>query len=674
VNTLSSSWLTARNESLLNVLPIAICICEAPGGTIQFYNRRTAELWGREPALNDSTECFDGTFKIYAADGEPLPREQTPMAKVLSTGIALSDQELIFERIDRSRRTVLVSVEPIRDENGKLTGAVSVFQDITERNEARDALRESEVRFRALVDSMDDIVFTLDLNGRYTGAYGRWLERNGIPADYFPGKTIHQALNVEAARTTEMAYRRALLGEHVVYDWSAEFRNGVRDVQTVLSPVRNELGTAIGVVGVGRDITETRHTEADLKTRVEQAAALAQIGQRALIGTDLTPLLNEVCTLVSQMMNVEICFITEILPDHRRLFRASVGLGEGAVGEQFEGISLTEISELTLPLVIPDLRAETRFKVHPLLREHGAISGVSVMIYGEKAPFGFLSIFSRQYRVFSSVDISFLQAISNVLAAAVERKRAEAELQEAWQAAETASRAKSSFLTNMSHELRTPLNSIIGMSQVLLMMAVGPLNDIQQGYANDILACGKHLLNVINDVLDLSRTESHRVQLTLSEASLPGLLYESLSMIGHKALAAAITLETDIDESVPAIHLDRRRILQVVFNLLGNALKFTPEGGRVGVRLFCRGNQARVEIWDTGIGIAPENQARLFQPFERLEDVALSRQYEGTGLGLALSKQLIELHGGEIGVNSEGEGKGATFWFTLPLDSTDLTS
>ncbi len=206
------------------------------------------------------------------------------------------------------------------------------------------------------------------------------------------------------------------------------------------------------------------------------------------------------------------------------------------------------------------------------------------------------------------------------------------------------------------------------------MMAVGPLNAIQRGYVNDILACGKHLLNVINDVLDLSRAESHRVQLTLSEASLPGLLYESLSMIGHKALAAAISLETDIDESIPAIRMDRRRILQVVFNLLGNALKFTPEGGRVGVRLFRHGNQARVEIWDTGIGIAPENQARLFQPFERLEDVTLSRQYEGTGLGLALSKQLIELHGGEIGVQSEGEGQGATFWFTLPLDSTDSVS
>jgi PAS domain S-box-containing protein len=658
-----------RNESLLNVLPVAICICEAPGGMIQFYTRRTAELWGREPALNDPAERFIGAFRVYSAGGELLPHEQTPIAKVLSTGIALSDQELIIERPDQSRRTVLVSVEPSHDESGRLMGVVSVFQDITERKQTSEALRESEVRFRALVDSMDDIVFTLDLNGRYTGAYGRWLERNGIPADYFPHKAIHQALNVEAAATTEQAYRRALLGEHVVYDWSAEFRNGLRDVQTVLSPVCNELGTVIGVVGVGRDVTETRRTEADLKTRIQQAAALAQIGQRALIGTDLTMLLNEVCTLVSQMMNVEICFITEILSDQRRLFRAGVGFREGIVGEMIEGISLADTDALSWPITIPDLRTETRFKVHPILREHGAVSGISVMLYGEKMPFGFLTVFSRHYRLFSGVDISFLQAVSNVLAAAVERKRAEAELQEAWQAAEAASRAKTSFLANMSHELRTPLNSIIGMSQVLLMMAVGPLNDIQRGYANDILACGKHLLNVINDVLDLSRAESHRVQLVLSKVSLPGLLYESLSMIGHKALAASITLETDIDESVPSINLDRRRILQVVFNLLGNALKFTPEGGHVGIRLFRQSDQARVEIWDTGIGIAPENQARLFRPFERLEDVTPSRQYEGTGLGLALSKQLIELHGGQIGVVSEGEGKGATFWFTLPLDS-----
>ncbi len=114
---------------------------------------------------------------------------------------------------------------------------------------------------------------------------------------------------------------------------------------------------------------------------------------------------------------------------------------------------------------------------------------------------------------------------------------------------------------------------------------------------------------------------------------------------------------------------DRRRIVQVIFNLLGNAIKFTPEGGRVGVRLYGEDGYARVEIWDTGIGISPENQQRLFQPFERLEDLPTSRQVEGTGLGLALSKQLVELHGGAIGVESVGVGKGSTFWFTLPFDN-----
>ncbi len=236
------------------------------------------------------------------------------------------------------------------------------------------------------------------------------------------------------------------------------------------------------------------------------------------------------------------------------------------------------------------------------------------------------------------------------------------ELRRLYKELETASQHKSDFLASMSHELRTPLNAIIGFSQVLREGMVGEVNEKQREYLEDILSSGNHLLSLINDVLDLSKVEAGQVELDVAPFSLQESLESGVVMVRERATkdGVRVTLEpTDVG----LVSGDERRVRQVIFNLLSNAVKFTPEGGRVDVRALRVNGEVRVSVADTGPGIAPDDLERIFEEFQQTESGL--EQREGTGLGLALSKRLVELHGGRIWVDSEN-GEGSTFVFTLP--------
>ena len=229
---------------------------------------------------------------------------------------------------------------------------------------------------------------------------------------------------------------------------------------------------------------------------------------------------------------------------------------------------------------------------------------------------------------------------------------------------ETASRHKSEFLANMSHELRTPLNAIIGFSQVLRQRMFGEINEKQEEYLDDILSSGNHLLSLINDVLDLSKVEAGQVELEVASFSLREALERGVVMVRERAADSGVGLSLELPTDVDIVEGDERRLRQVVFNLLSNAVKFTPAGGSVDVATERVGEEVQVSVTDTGPGIAPEDQERIFEEFQQT-DVGVTER-EGTGLGLALSRRLVELHGGRIWVESE-PGRGSRFVFTLPL-------
>ena len=232
---------------------------------------------------------------------------------------------------------------------------------------------------------------------------------------------------------------------------------------------------------------------------------------------------------------------------------------------------------------------------------------------------------------------------------------------------ETASRHKSEFLANMSHELRTPLNAIIGFSQVLRQRMFGEINEKQAEYLDDIVASGNHLLSLINDVLDLSKVEAGQVELEVAAFSLREALERGVVMVRERAAQSGIRMSLELTPDVDLVRGDERRLRQVVFNLLSNAVKFTPEGGSVVVATERTGREVQVSVADTGPGIAPEDHERIFEEFQQT-DVGVT-QREGTGLGLALSRRLVELHGGRIWVESE-LGRGSRFVFTLPLEES----
>jgi signal transduction histidine kinase len=237
------------------------------------------------------------------------------------------------------------------------------------------------------------------------------------------------------------------------------------------------------------------------------------------------------------------------------------------------------------------------------------------------------------------------------------------ELGRLYQQLEAASRHKSEFLANMSHELRTPLNAIIGFSEVLLERMFGELTPKQEEYQRDILESGRHLLSLINDILDLSKIEAGRMELEATEFDLAATLEGCVTLVRERATRHGIALELALAEGLGRIVADERKVRQVVLNLLSNAVKFTGDGGRVTLAAVPGDGSVEVSVSDTGVGIAPEDQEAIFEEFRQVGSDAKKR--EGTGLGLALTRRFVELHGGRIWVKS-APGEGSTFAFTLP--------
>jgi signal transduction histidine kinase len=322
---------------------------------------------------------------------------------------------------------------------------------------------------------------------------------------------------------------------------------------------------------------------------------------------------------------------------------------------------------------VEDIEAESNVpeRGRAIAQEIGFRGAMVAPMTRENIVIGAIAVCRPAPGYFTDKQVALLKTFADQAVIAIENVRLFNEIQEKSQQLEIANRHKSEFLANMSHELRTPLNAIIGFSEVLQERMFGDMNEKQEEYINDIHGSGKHLLSLINDILDLSKVEAGRMELELGSFDLPSAIDNALTLIKERAGRHNIELSNTTDPGVSQIHADERKFKQILLNLLSNAVKFTPEGGRISVASRPAENEMiEVSVTDTGIGIAPEDCKAVFEEFRQV-GTDYTKKAEGTGLGLALTKKFVELHGGKIWVTSE-VGKGSTFAFTLPVTAVQV--
>ena len=410
----------------------------------------------------------------------------------------------------------------------------------------------------------------------------------------------------------------------------------------------------------------------ETRDALEQQTATAEI-LRVISGsiTDTQPVFRAIVGSCRRLFDR--CSVTLVMPRGEML--------EGVISEDEAGVQRTG-GRILCPLdresasgasildsrlvVVPDCEAvlDTFPNMRKLALAMGYKAGLFVPLLREGKAIGCLTILRAQAGEFTEREVSLAQTFADQAVIAIENARLFHEIQDKSRQLEIANQHKSEFLANMSHELRTPLNAIIGFSEVLLERMFGELNEKQDDYLKDIFNSGKHLLSLINDILDLSKIEAGRMELDLGDFDAAQALANAMTLVRERAQTHGIGLTLETDKRVGEICADERKFKQILLNLLSNAVKFTPDGGTVVVRAGQIDGGIQVTVCDTGVGISAEDQLVVFEEFKQVGR-HYTNKHEGTGLGLALTRRFVELHGGTLRVESE-PGVGSTFTFTLP--------
>ncbi|HUF65740.1 MAG TPA: PAS domain S-box protein, partial [Gemmatimonadaceae bacterium] len=652
-------------------------------GVIQIFNVGAERMLGYKAA--------DVTNKITPADISD-PQELITRASALSTELdtvispgfealvfkasrGIEDiYELTYIRKDGSRFPAVVSVTALRDEQETIIGYLLIGTDNTARKKAEELLLKAgalqtaifnSANFSSIATDAKGVIQIFNVGAEQMFGYTAAEVMNRItPAElHDPDQTVARAaaLSIEygtpIAPGFEALVYKAARGIEDIYEVTKVRKDGSTFPAVVsVTALRDARDRIIGYLFIGTDNTARQQIE-DERMKLDQRLRDQHFYTRSLIESNIDALMTTDPRGIITDVNKQ----TEALTGCTR---------DELIGAPFRNY-------FTDP-------ACAEAGIHQVLAE-GKVTNYELTA---RARDGTLTVVSYNATTFHDRD----RKLQGVFAAArdvTERKRFEKALGQKNAELEDASRMKSEFLANMSHELRTPLNAIMGFSELLADGLVGDMTEKQRGFIGDIFSSGKHLLSLINDILDLSKVEAGKMMLDLESVQMSSLFANSLSIVRERAAARQINLSMDAPETLGSIHADGRKVKQIVYNLLANAVKFTGEHGNVALRASrvpraevgapCTSWPARtfplaesgfqeflrITVTDTGIGISRDELQHLFKPFNQI-DSSLARKFEGTGLGLAMVKLLAELHGGTAAVESAvGEGSCFTVW--LPL-------
>ncbi len=626
-------------------------------------NRAFANAFKMKPQELIGKTCYE----VVHETKEPWP--SCPHKRVLETKKSATAQ--FFE--PRLGIHLEIDASPIFDDKGEVTGTVHIAKDITQRKRAEETLRESEAKYRGLVSNVKLGVFRST-----AGPTGRYLEVN--PAmEEITGYSREELLQMNvSALYAHPEERDAFLEEIASAAGKAtrEVRIRKKDgtervVSATTVAVRDDAGKIIYFDGIIEDITERKGLEHNLKERIKELQCLygiSRIVERP--GTTLDKVYQGVVNLLPASWQYPDITCARITINGKKFetenFRDTKCKQSSAIKVPGERAGVVEVCYL---------EERPELDEGPFLKEERSLIDAVAERLGKITERKRMEQEIRDKNEQLEAQNEELQVQSEELGAQNEELQVQSEelmaqqqeLIEKSQEVERANQLKSEFLAHMSHDLRTPLNVIIGFSELMADEVPGKVNEEQRQCLSDILESSQHLLSLISDVLDLSRIEAGKIELKLSDITLAGVIESLRNEIMPMLTQRKQSLDVNLGKGLPLVHVDKARVRQVLLNLLSNASKFTPDGGKLEVEAVREGDWCQVSVIDNGIGIEKEDQERIFTAFYQGANLE-ARGKGGVGLGLTIAKQIIEMHQGRIWVESEYE-KGSRFIFTLPLAS-----
>ncbi len=657
----------------IGVLPAALFIKDCHS-RIVFTNRACDDQWGVPFA------DLEGTDGSHIFPPEQIKLFLAKDQEVFAGGKQVEFDEQVWNAKLQENRFVHTIKKPIYDADGHPLYLIGMTFDITDRTRADEELRDSRKLLQTIIDAAPVRVFWKDQNLRYLGCNPAFARDAGkdAPADLL-GKDDWQLAWAAQASAACQADDRTVMASgapKLFYEEKQSTPDGrTLWLSTSKVPLKNDSGAIIGLLGIYEDITARKLAEDSLR-RVNRALRVLGSCNLALAQAhDEAELLETVCRVVVEDGGYAMAWIGWAEDDEAKSVRPVAKAGDDAgylqnaqfswdAGSPYgQGPAGTAIRSATTQVI-------QNWHTNPLTepwRDRALLCGfnssISLPLMGSKRCLGMLIAYATEPEAFDTQEVALLEELARNLSYGIQALRARSERD----AAEQASRAKSAFLANMSHEIRTPLNAILGFAQ--LLGRDSHATPTQSDQIGKIAAAGRHLLAIINDVLDLSKIEAGEVQIEAADFHLSEVLRAVHSIIAEQARAKGLRLLVDISGVPTWLHGDATRLRQALLNLAGNAVKFTSSGSvALRVQLVTEADGElllRFSVQDTGIGISADTLPRLFQDFVQA-DASTTRRYGGTGLGLAITRRLAQLMGGNAGADST-LGVGSSFWFTARL-------